>query len=212
MKLLKLDPDQTLSFTKSSSSKTLKLKNLSGGNVAYKVKTTAPKSYLVRPSSGTLKANEENEVQIILQQQGSSDGAVSNHRFLIQAVSTTSGENLSREEWANFAKETIQEARLNVQLDEKDAAPAAVASVKKETPTTAVDDNASPETIKVKYDELVQYTLQLEKEKKKIEQELNEIRSSESRSSVAGYQMFHVILVALIAFLCSYAAKMVKKA
>lgn len=209
MSLLRLEPNQTLTFSKSSPNQTLKLKNVSSGNVAFKVKTTAPSAYLVRPSYGVLEPDNEKDVQIILQPAGQ-DATISSHRFLIQAVQRQSADEVTRDEWTEIAKnkDTMQEARLNVALEE---APAGVPSkvTKDAAPTgSPAAENPSPENLKEKYDELVQYTLQLEKEKKKIEDQKRELtisKNEEARS--AGYNMFHIVLVALIAFLCSYAAK-----
>lgn len=43
--------------------RTLTLTNQNGHPVAFKVKTTAPKSYCVRPNSGRIEAGEKVEVQ-----------------------------------------------------------------------------------------------------------------------------------------------------
>lgn len=47
--------------------KSLFLKNTSEYAVAFKVKTTAPKRYCVRPNSSVIKAHESLEVRIVMQ-------------------------------------------------------------------------------------------------------------------------------------------------
>jgi hypothetical protein len=47
--------------------KSLFLKNNSEYAVAFKVKTTAPKRYCVRPNSSVIKAHESIEVRIVMQ-------------------------------------------------------------------------------------------------------------------------------------------------
>jgi len=47
--------------------KSLFLKNTSEKAVAFKVKTTAPKRYCVRPNSSVIKAHESIEVRIVMQ-------------------------------------------------------------------------------------------------------------------------------------------------
>jgi hypothetical protein len=210
MNLLQLEPESTLYFCKTplqtSPNRNLKLTNNGSGYVAFKVKTTAPKAYLVRPSSGTLRPRESTEVQIILQPTGS-DGQANNHRFLVQAVGVQSSEAVSREEWGSYPKESIQEQRLNVVLEERedDAKPAASAGADSKKPDIA----DAPADLKQKYDELVQYVLMLEKEKKKLEDEAKNTVSQPVKAS-EGYSRFQVILVALIAFLLAYAAKFFK--
>ncbi|CAE8586070.1 unnamed protein product [Polarella glacialis] len=219
MTLLQMEPDVTLHFcktpTNTSPSRMLKLTNGSTGNVAFKVKTTAPKSYLVRPSSGTLRPRESTEVQIILQPPG--DGRV-DHRFLVQAVQVASSVAVSREQWAEFSKESIQEQRLSVVLEERESETAggkANESYGSSATAEAVGRAAggssmeAPADLQVKYDELVQYTLMLEKQKKKLEADIDNLQMAKGSSSAdsGGYKTIHVILVALIAFILSYAAK-----
>jgi len=218
MTLLSLDPEQTLHFCKTptttSPNRILKLTNSHNGNVAFKVKTTAPKAYLVRPSSGNLRPRETQEVQIILQPTGS-DGQANNHRFLVQAVAVQNTEAVTREQWAEFGKDVIQEQRLNVVLEERDAEHAGQekdasnvygpGATETSRPGAAGD---APADLKVKYDELVQYTLMLEKEKKKLEADMaTKMQTSTSGKDGDKYGVIHLVIVALVAFLLSYAAK-----
>eukprot|EP00933_Yihiella_yeosuensis_P083365 TRINITY_DN97563_c0_g1_i1.p1 TRINITY_DN97563_c0_g1~~TRINITY_DN97563_c0_g1_i1.p1 ORF type:complete len:221 (+),score=59.07 TRINITY_DN97563_c0_g1_i1:83-745(+) len=213
MTLLSLDPDTTLSFTKSpgtsSLSKILRLTNSGSGNVAFKVKTTAPKAYLVRPSSGTLQPRESIEVQIILQ---GGDGRA-DHRFLVQAVAVpeSQGSVLSKEAWQALPKEQIQEQRLNVVLEEAaTTAPAATDRMSAPAPATVGGGSAeAPPDLQQKYDELVQYTLMLEKQKKKLETDLDNLKLAKGnpQSNGGGYTSTHIFLVAVIVFLISYMAK-----
>lgn len=244
MTLLSVEPNESLHFSKTATSgslnRMLKLTNTSSGNVAFKVKTTAPKSYLVRPSSGTLRPKDHQEVQIILQPQGGD--VASNHRFLVQAFTVQSAEPVSREDWANIPKEQIQEQRLNVILEAGSAAPVSAASGNAvaeaedanngssgkldaadagnasvfKTGVSAAESNSAtstapdtPSDLKVKYDELVQYTLMLEKEKKKLEELAEGYRNNKGSASTDSgpYKTYHVVVVALIAFLLSYATK-----
>uniref|UniRef100_A0A7S2MM68 MSP domain-containing protein n=1 Tax=Alexandrium andersonii TaxID=327968 RepID=A0A7S2MM68_9DINO len=217
MTLLQLEPDNTLYFCKTpmttSPHKILKLTNLHSGNVAFKVKTTAPKAYLVRPSSGTLRKGEHQEVQIILQPTGTDAGQPNNHRFLVQAVPVSSNEAVNRDQWAEFTKEAIQELRLNVVLEEKEGEPQA-GNKPTESYTNApaalaatTPGQEQPGDLKVKYDELVQYTLMLEKEKKKLEADMASLKDQKGAPAAEGFSKAQVILVAILAFLLSYLAK-----
>eukprot|EP00747_Dinoflagellata_sp_TGD_P192064 gnl/TRDRNA2_/TRDRNA2_56354_c0_seq1.p1 gnl/TRDRNA2_/TRDRNA2_56354_c0~~gnl/TRDRNA2_/TRDRNA2_56354_c0_seq1.p1 ORF type:complete len:257 (+),score=43.58 gnl/TRDRNA2_/TRDRNA2_56354_c0_seq1:95-772(+) len=212
MTLLKIDPKDALYFSATSTAgspqRILKLANVHSGCVAFKVKTTAPKSYLVRPSSGTLKKGENTEVAIILQTQGADGGASPNHRFLVQAVAVADNTNLTREQWADYPKEQVQEQRLNVVLTDdpqgevvKPTLATGASSFSAETRSTE-----SPSDLKVKYDELVQYTLMLEKEKKKLEVDLGNLQSSKSSkvSSGGGVSIPALLAVAFLTFIISY--------
>ena len=43
---------------------TLTITNVSAGNVAYKVKTTAPKAYVVKPNQGIIEARQNVQIEI----------------------------------------------------------------------------------------------------------------------------------------------------
>ncbi|CAL1157354.1 unnamed protein product [Cladocopium goreaui] len=216
MNLLDLEPATTLHFcktpTNTSPNRKLMLSNKTSGYVAFKVKTTAPRSYLVRPSAATLGPHCKEEVTIILQPPGEGQ----NHRFLVQAVQVTSSQAVSREQWSEFKKEQIEEQRLNVVLEEFETEPAAThenffSGSGPVTDASRVPGGEAPADLQVKYDELVQYTLMLEKQKKKLEAEIEELKGSKplSSSESGGYNLFHILLVALISFLLSYAAKFI---
>ncbi|CAE7731708.1 VAPA [Symbiodinium pilosum] len=212
MTLLELDPSTTLHFcktpTNTSPNRKLRLTNKTSGPVAFKVKTTAPKSYLVRPSAATLSPHGSEEVTIILQPPGEGQ----NHRFLVQAVAVSSSNQVSREQWSEFKKEQIEEQRLNVVLEESETEPATTHQDNFGFGCGSVDASRAggeaPVDLQVKYDELVQYTLMLEKQKKKLEAEIEDLKCSKNLPGESGgYNTFHIVLVALIAFLLSYAVK-----
>lgn len=206
--MLRLEPEDTLRFSSesclsSSPSRQLKLTNINKQNVAFKVKTTAPRSYLVRPSFGTLQPGASQEVQIIFQTQS---GEANNHRFLVQAVTVGQNQQVTREGWAQFSKDAIDEQRLTVTFD----APGP--GVGNFSGSTSQHSAAAehPADLKVKYDELVQYTLLLEKDKKKMEAELIELvrkDSKGSRSAASGIEMWKAVIVAIIAFFLTYEAQ-----
>mmetsp|Transcript_48779 Transcript_48779/g.87856 ORF Transcript_48779/g.87856 Transcript_48779/m.87856 type:complete len:226 (-) Transcript_48779:191-868(-) len=218
MMLLEMEPATTLHFcktpTNTSPNRTLKLINKSSGHVAFKVKTTQPKSYLVRPSSGTIRPHGSEEVTIILQPPGEGQ----NHRFLVQAVAVQSSVPVSREQWADFKKEAVEEQRLSVVLEESETEPTTGGKSNESygfgtgAAAEAGRSNSAgeaPADLQVKYDELVQYTLMLEKQKKKLEADIDELKCAKGLSSgeSGGYTKLHIVLVALIAFLLSYAVK-----
>jgi len=219
MTLLHLDPDHTLTFHKGPMPphRTLTLTNHHTGNVAFKVKTTAPKSYLVRPSAGTLRPRQTTEVNIILQQQDG-DGQANSHRFLVQAVAVAKSADVKREQWAEFTKDEIQEQRLNVVVEEHEKADPSSMTVQSkglfqgqsEMPKGGFEGEAD---LKTKYDELVRYTLVLEKEKIELEVNLKKAEAAKggSSSQSGGYTLGHMFIVAVvvaqIAFFATYAGQ-----
>lgn len=66
----------------------MQLTNTTGDRVAFKVKTTSPKKYCVRPSSGIIEPNGVKEVQVILQSQREPPVSYADCRdkFLVQCI------------------------------------------------------------------------------------------------------------------------------
>ncbi|CAG5114263.1 Oidioi.mRNA.OKI2018_I69.chr2.g8325.t1.cds [Oikopleura dioica] len=84
-KVLRLSPSDRLAFQppfeKISEAKLL-ISNISNETVAFKIKTTAPKRYCVRPNTGVIGPLESKEINIALQ-----PGDINQrHKFMIQSI------------------------------------------------------------------------------------------------------------------------------
>ncbi|KAH7094711.1 PapD-like protein [Paraphoma chrysanthemicola] len=102
-------------------SKTLHLKNPHSDPVAFKVKTTAPKQYCVRPNSGRIEPGKEVEVQILLQamKEDPPPDAKCRDKFLVQSVLVTADKEFTNvgSLWAHIeqtSKSSIQEKKIRV--------------------------------------------------------------------------------------------------
>lgn len=102
-----------LRFSESRGAASVMVINQSGGTVAFKIKTTAPKDYLVKPSSGVLQMGAELAVEIssVNPIVGT---AVHAHRFCFQAaqIGSSTESPLKREQWAILPRESIEEFRF----------------------------------------------------------------------------------------------------
>lgn len=117
MTLLRVTPDKTIDFAVvecPNVSVMLTLENVSTGPVAYKIKTTAPRNYLVRPSTGILQSGEVRDIQLTLQQP-TDDTVNKRDRFLILAIPVNPlMQTLPKEFWNDVPRDEIQDLRLNV--------------------------------------------------------------------------------------------------
>lgn len=69
-----------------------KLTNPTGKKIAFKVKTTAPKRYCVRPNNGVINPGSSVSIAVMLQ---ATDGTIadkSKHKFMIQSVEAPEGD------------------------------------------------------------------------------------------------------------------------
>ena len=102
LSLLNLDPDHTLTFKQapnSTMSCILEVSNLGHGYAAFKIKTSAPKCYLVTPSTGVLAPKETTEIELTLQP--NYELCPDRRRFLVQAIEVMSKDTPNREQWAD---------------------------------------------------------------------------------------------------------------
>ncbi|GAA6008213.1 hypothetical protein JCM10207_000041 [Rhodosporidiobolus poonsookiae] len=86
-----LQPSSNLSFQRPLTQlvkRTLAVTNHNPQAVAYKVKTTSPRQYCVRPNSGRIESGETVEVQVLLQpmKEDPPAGAKCRDKFLVQSV------------------------------------------------------------------------------------------------------------------------------
>lgn len=111
---LELIPNNDLIFKgpfNAVSTTTLKLSNSGNERLAYKIKTTAPKRYCVKPNSGFLDAHANASIQVMLQPQtpGQPDDRTK-HKFMVQWVAVPS---TFTDDVDNFWKQDLKS--LNVQ-------------------------------------------------------------------------------------------------
>eukprot|EP00126_Sphaerothecum_destruens_P002785 Sdes_comp16213_c0_seq2m5480 len=99
-----------LPFDKGSIS-SISLTNPSNSDVFFKVKTTAPKRYVVRPSSGKVGPKATLEISVFLQPTKEVE-AKSKDKFLVQSIVSPSPDSNIETLWASTDKNDIGEAKL----------------------------------------------------------------------------------------------------
>eukprot|EP01055_Gregarina_sp_Pseudo9_P004550 Gregarina_sp_Pseudo_9__4549@NODE_471_length_2761_cov_130_900073_g433_i1_p2_GENE_NODE_471_length_2761_cov_130_900073_g433_i1NODE_471_length_2761_cov_130_900073_g433_i1_p2_ORF_typecomplete_len239_score40_62Motile_Sperm/PF00635_26/1_2e26Motile_Sperm/PF00635_26/5_4e02PapDlike/PF14874_6/0_00012HALZ/PF02183_18/0_14_NODE_471_length_2761_cov_130_900073_g433_i119222638 len=190
--ILKFTPERVLEFNVvggSQSHVVLQLDNPSENNVAFKIKTTAPKSYLVKPSSGVVQPRSRQEVNILLIPLYEPPRDSSPDRFLVQSTVVPTAEPLSKEEWSDLshAKDRLEERRLSVQLNwmgfgstanttRTDMSDALYNIIGRSTPSDSTE-------LKNKYEELIAYCIAAEKQKKELAIQLDELRNKSGGST-----------------------------
>ncbi|XXH03566.1 hypothetical protein Hte_009971 [Hypoxylon texense] len=96
----------------------LRIKNHSTQPVAFKVKTTAPKQYCVRPNSGRVEPGKEVEVSVILQamKQEPPPDTKCRDKFLVQSVPISGDMEFANlaSIWDSIEKSAIQEKKIRV--------------------------------------------------------------------------------------------------
>lgn len=101
--------------------------------VAFKIRTSAPNCYRVKPGNGTMAAGESRAVEVLLDlevllAEDGSLAAARKHRFSVRGTAASSPHALTAEQWAALPKDNMQEQRLKVEVHEVDAQSSTSAS------------------------------------------------------------------------------------
>lgn len=97
----------------------LTLTNIASDKVCFKVKTTAPRRYCVRPNSGVIEAGDTMEVSIMLQPFQYDPNDRNNHKFMVQSMALSADNaTLPLEEiWKNAEPKSVVDKKLKCQFE-----------------------------------------------------------------------------------------------
>lgn len=222
---LRIEPSESLTFSGSGgpqSTATIQCTNTTNSYVAIKVKTTAPKSYFVRPSLSTINPGETQVLTVFRQESTGSED-----RFMIQSVAVAQGGDVPRNSWSLFPKDVIQEHTLTTGKKKGQTSKIpAMSSPRSSSPMSGRDfgmsggskrsgspgrpllaSEVTDQNLKAKYDELVQYTINLEKDKKQLESRVASAEGSGAKGVAVATAVGGVVIAALAGALF-YAKKM----
>jgi len=152
LQVLKIDPVEVLSFKGPFTevvTSSITLMNPTDDKIAFKVKTTAPKRYCVRPNSGILKKDESITVSVMLQPFEFDPAEKTKQKFMIQSI-VMEGEVTESDVWKDTDPQKLMDTKLRVVFDMESAAAA-------DTPATTLSDPA-PNTLSTAPDGTVDST------------------------------------------------------
>jgi vesicle-associated membrane protein-associated protein A len=104
-------------FTEVVSSE-LKLKNPSSKRVLFKVKTTAPKRYCVRPNSGLIEPDSAVTVSVMLQPFDFDQNEKNKHKFMVQTMFAPDGLIDNQDQlWKDATPEMLMDSKLKCMFE-----------------------------------------------------------------------------------------------
>mmetsp|Transcript_25832 Transcript_25832/g.75706 ORF Transcript_25832/g.75706 Transcript_25832/m.75706 type:complete len:252 (-) Transcript_25832:587-1342(-) len=119
---LKVEPSHDIAFEVSggkANSCPLRLYNSGTEHTAFKVKTTAPKKYCVRPNAGVIPPGKHVEVHVIPQVVKGAESTLTSDlagkckdKFMIQSTTTQGDQPLTSEAWASVPQGELQQTLL----------------------------------------------------------------------------------------------------
>lgn len=135
---------------------TLRLKNAAQTTVTFKIQTTVPEAYLVRPNIGMLDPGDT--IEVILTLKTLKLHPTQRHKFLILAakIDSYSTESISTT-WSKTPKDAIQTAILRVVFEQSGISQPR-SSIPPVNPGVCEDHSLSPMTAKELLNANLQYT------------------------------------------------------
>lgn len=119
--LLQVDPHNELLFRGPfhlPSAAFARLTNVSDKRVVFKIKTTAPKKYCVRPNSGILTPNNHIDIVLSLQPFSYDPTEKNKHKFLIQTAVAPDGDINLEQIWKSIPIDHIIDIKLKCVFEE----------------------------------------------------------------------------------------------
>ncbi|KAM7276486.1 hypothetical protein ACFE04_018352 [Oxalis oulophora] len=234
--LLNIEP-QELQFTfelRKQISCLLRLSNKTDNHaVAFKVKTTDPKKYCVRPNSGVVSPKSTCEVVVMMQAQKEFPPDMQcKDKFLLQSVIADLGattKDISPEMFNKAAGHNVEECRLRVVYISPPRPPSPVreGSEEGEEPRDSVDDGSlsateqpavfrayaeqnepldNPSEAKAFISKLTEEKNSALQQNNKLQQEMDLLRHKASRNR-GGISFIYVVLVGLLGVVLGYFIK-----
>lgn len=170
----------------------LTMQNLTNKRVAFKVKTTNPKKYSVRPSHGFMDGTSVQEITVTMNSQREAPVSYQNCRdkFLIQsAVVGSDVKSVTSELFDEAAKKNnVQQTKLRVQFIPPAQPPSPVPEEATPSVTFGGDTRSDEDAFQMRSPGMA-------------------VASSRPVQSSQGFTLLNIILVALLAFLLGYFTK-----
>ncbi|KAL5718316.1 Vesicle-associated protein 1-2 [Ranunculus cassubicifolius] len=229
--LLNIDP-QELKFPfelKKQISCSLQLSNKTDNHVAFKVKTTNPKKYCVRPNTGVVLPRSTCDVIVTMQAQREAPADLQcKDKFLLQSVTATAGatpKDITPEMFNKESGNLIEECKLRVVYVAPPQPPSPVSEGSEEgsSPRGSSENgnmnnsefsavSRGPSDSQEKSSEASAISKLLEEKNSalqqanKVRQELELLRSEAGRSK-GGVQFLYVVIIGLLGILLGYILK-----
>ncbi|KAH8246243.1 hypothetical protein KR038_006600 [Drosophila bunnanda] len=139
--MLSLEPQDQLIF-KGPSSKDLVIKNpAKKQSVAFKLKTTSPHMFFVRPNVGVLGPDQTVTVNIIMQPTVPED-CQKRHKFLVMAALASGNDINLQEFWKEQKPSDIWDAKIKCEIISDKASEKASAKASEKAPEKAPDEQS----------------------------------------------------------------------
>lgn len=225
--LVRVDPSELkfpFELNKQISS-SLQLTNKTDNHVGFKVKTTNPKKYCVRPNTGVVLPKSTCEIIVTMQAQKEAPPDMQcKDKFLLQSVVASPGatpKDITPEMFAKEAGNVVEECKLRVVYFAATPSTSTIAQGSEEVfspidkgnlsgteaSKKVVDSNDKSSEVKSLITQLVNEKNAAVEQKDRLQQEIELLRRRSNKTQGGGMPLIFVILVALIGLILGYIMK-----
>ncbi|KAK7878030.1 hypothetical protein WMY93_031311 [Mugilogobius chulae] len=183
--VLLLDPPSDLRFKGPFTdvvTTTLKLSNPSEKKVCFKVKTTAPRRYCVRPNSGVIEAGGSVNISVMLQPFDYDPNEKNKHKFMVQTIFAPANITDMDLLWKEAKPDDLMDSKLRCVFEmpsendkvndiETIKASPMVNSAKSAEPVSASGDDGEVKKVQEKYKRLQQENSKLNEEIRQLKED-----------------------------------------
>lgn len=155
----------------------LRLTNPSEKRVCFKVKTTAPKRYCVRPNSGIIEPGDKAAVAVMLQPFDYDPTEKNKHKFMVQTIFAPDGPNISQDVlWKEAESNQLMDSKLKCVFE----LPVEEETQNNLDANTTRDDNMTP-NIKSSPEKVLPKPSNYEAELKRVQTEMRKMREDNQK-------------------------------
>lgn len=185
--VVKLEPNNELRFKgpfRDVVTADLKLSNPSDRKVCFKVKTTAPKRYCVRPNSGLIEPGGKVSVAVMLQPFEYDPNERNKHKFMVQTMFAPDdiGEGIEQL-WKDAKPEDLMDSKLKCVFEMPDTQNNLDVSNESITPSIAANVQTAPEKVQGKVNNLETEYQRISHEYTRAQDELRRLREENKHLS-----------------------------
>ncbi|KAK1430540.1 hypothetical protein QVD17_13354 [Tagetes erecta] len=219
--LITIDPLElkfTFELNKQISS-SLQLTNKTDNHIGYKVKTTNPKKYCVRPNTGVVLPRSTCEIIVTMQAQKEAPIDMQcRDKFLLQSVIASPGatpKDITPEMFTKDSGNTVEECKLRVVYVAPTPSTSTIGRGTEEVVSsnalggsrTNVDSNDKSSEVRSLIAKLTEEKNAAIEQSNRIRQELDLLRRRSNKSQGGGVPLMFVIVVGLIGLILGYIMK-----
>jgi len=193
--ILEIDPSHELRFQGPYNevvTATLKLFNPSDKKVCFKVKTTAPRRYCVRPNSGVVDSKSQVNVSVMLQPIDGDANDKGKHKFMVQSMFAPDNVEDMDKLWSEASPGDLMDSKLRCVFEETTSTPEEKPELKMEASTMEVVAEKEAKNPEMELRLIMEECKRLQAENSKFKQLYDEVKCQVSKSPAAGVEEFMI--------------------